>query len=150
MSVLPLAVAQAQVFLALQGYSVRVHHPPIRQPNVHLHRFWQAELGKGTLVISTDVVPPCTQRIARALGLTLGHCINRQDSVQAFEPDLSMTQNTTSVVLDSRLLTQHWITLPIVRFDVVLQLSPSALEALTQGRWLQVARSPSCPCGGPQ
>lgn len=140
MTALPLSIAQVQAFLALQGHSVCVHHPPTRQPNVHLHRFWQAERGEGTLVISANVAPPCAQRIARALGRTLGHGIHHQDSVQAFDPDLSMTQNTSSVVvLDSRLLTQRWITLPVVRLDVVLQLSPSALEALTQGRWLQVA-----------
>ena len=92
-------------------------------------------------MISADVVPPCAQRIARALGrTTLGHCIHHQDSVQAFDPDLSMTQTASSVVvLDSRLLTQRWITLPVVQLDVVLQLSPSALETLTQGRWLPVA-----------
>ncbi|QFT39966.1 hypothetical protein GGC03_26040 (plasmid) [Vibrio sp. THAF191c] len=140
MTALPLSIAQVHAFLALQGHSVRVHHPPTREPNAHLHRFWQAERGESISVISADVVPPCAQRIARALGRTLGHCIHHQDSVQAFDPDLSMSQTASSVVvLDSRLLTQRWITLPVVQLDVVLQLSPSALETLTQGRWLPIA-----------
>ncbi|MEI8640083.1 hypothetical protein [Vibrio coralliilyticus] len=57
MTALPLSIAQVHAFLALQGHSVRVHHPPTREPNAHLHRFWQAERGESTLVISADVVP---------------------------------------------------------------------------------------------
>lgn len=140
MTALPLTIAQVQAFLALQGHSVRVHHRPARQQNAHLHRFWEAERGESTSVISADAVPPCTQRVVRALGRTLGHCISHQDSAQAFDPDLSMTQNApAAVVLDRRLLAQRWIALAVVRPDVVFQLSPSALEALTQGQWVQLA-----------
>ena len=45
MTPLPLSIAQVH---ALQGHSVRVHHPPTQQPNAHLHRFWQAERGEST------------------------------------------------------------------------------------------------------